>query len=270
MNDNTNEKIHTGIETEITSAEKDAVQEAFDSIEPAEGAKARMYANILHKASAESERAQVTASTQEPEKTSSSPISIASSDAPVTRRRSTKAPLLRVTRWALPIAACLVLLVFGAIKMSGHKPVDIIDTQGGDPTNSPIAGGAQQPAPITGYGSSDELKKATGLYVQAPEGTEEVLYCSVGTDIAEVSFTVSGKQYTLRASKRDDDFSGLFGEEINHTVADKENGAVLTALRDEGITLNKIEWKAGDTNYVLMNTDGAGLNGIMNVYKMVK
>ena len=111
MNDNTNEKFHTGIETEITSAEKNAVQEAFDSIEPAEGAKARMYANILHKASAESERAQVTASTQEPEKASSSPISIASSDAPVTRRRSTKAPLLRLTRWALPMAACLVLLV---------------------------------------------------------------------------------------------------------------------------------------------------------------
>ena len=253
MNDNTKDKIHTEIDTEITAEERAAVQETLDSIEPAEGAKERMYANILRKASAQE-----------------TPIQEAAANASVNRKRSGKVTLLRLTRWALPVAACLVLLIVGAIKLSGHKPSDIIDTQGGDPTDSAFAGGAQQPSGITEYGSSEALKKATGLEVLAPQGSEEVLYCSVGTDIAEVSFTVSGKQYTLRASKRDDDFSGLYGEEINHTVADKENGAVLTALRDEGVTFNKIEWKAGDTNYVLMNTDGAGLNGIMAVYKMVK
>ncbi len=230
--------------TDNAGSERDGalIRDAFDSIEPREGAKSRMLANILEKAAAQEKPAE----------------------------KNTRKPLLSritlITRWALPVAACLAIVVLVALK-SRILPG----------TGTPVptgTGGTLSPIPDTNpfkeYPSSEALRAATGLTISAPQGSEDILYASVWDNIAEVSFTIDEKQYVLRASKLSDDFSGLYGMEISSETADTENGAKLVLLRDEGIDFLKIVWAKDGVNYVLMNTDGADRDALLAIYRSLK
>ena len=175
--------------TDNAGSERDEalVRDAFDSIEPREGAKSRMLANILEKAAAQ-------------EKASDSTV-----------RKPLVSRISRITRWALPIAAGLIIAVvvaFGPRIFSG-KDAPVPTGTGG--TLSPVP----DINPFTEYPSSEALRAATGLTITAPQGSEDILYASVRDNIAEVSFTIGEKQYVLRASKLSEDFSGLYGMEVS-------------------------------------------------------
>ncbi|MBR5712197.1 MAG: hypothetical protein IKX54_01245 [Lachnospiraceae bacterium] len=233
--------------------EKLTIQNAIDSIEPKDGAKERMLENIRRKAS------------QASQNTAASVPAAAGDESALLRIR-------RLARWALPVAACLTIIVVAAVKL-GKRPTD-------EPTpvvpTGVVAGGGDDatptmlPNPITQYDSAAELAAATGLTVDAPQGSTDVMYCSIGRDIAEVSFTVSDKQYTLRASKRTDDFSGLYGTLVSDEPLDRENGAALSEIADGSNIFRRARWIDGGICHILINTDGASKVAFIDVYKSVK
>ena len=53
---------------------------------------------------------------------------------------------------------------------------------------------------------------ALGLTLDAPSGAKDVRYSIISGKIAQVNFTVDGHEYTLRASNKETDFSGLYGD----------------------------------------------------------
>ncbi|MBR6019011.1 MAG: hypothetical protein IK055_02195 [Lachnospiraceae bacterium] len=236
------------------------IREALDSIEPEEGARDRMLANILRKAQEEKTNASAVTTGAEEIMTRTSKIS-------------------RLARWALPVAACLTIVILAAIKLNGagKKPATTPTTtvtpytagNENDPTGT---AGSSYPDSLTTYESAAELKAATGFGIDAPQGSEDVIYASFGTEIAEVSFTVDSKQFALRASRRKDDFSGLSGEVFSSAMLDGATDATMYVVRDGNTDFYKAVWNDPNDNdvcYILTNADSAGLQAMMNVFRSV-
>lgn len=207
------------------------IEKAVESIEPRDGAKERMLANIKRKAAGQN---------LETSKAKKKALSFA-----------------EITKWALPIAACLVIAVVG-IKVipqfaAPEEPSDVLAS-----------------SPFVTVSSADEFEKQLEIAIDAPEGASGIEYAIIDGNIAEVYFSYGEKTYSLRASEQSGDFSGLNGVEAATEQLDSANNAVLTTIRSGDQTFLKLTWTDGKVNYHLSNTDGGSEDEIKEIYGLVK
>ena len=221
--------------------EKYSIKKAIETIEPNETTKARMFANIQRKAAEETEQ---------------------NKPAKVLRFNA-------MMKWAIPVAACLVLVVAGVLAMPylmGGRKAASFDAMPMDPGES-----AQIANPWISVENSKSLQEITGLEVEAPAAADGIAYNAMGDEIADVTFTIDGHEYTLRASKSTDDFSGLYGEYASETqIASDEGNADMISMKSGDETYRKLSWSRDDTNYILINTDGASEEEFLKVYESLK
>ena len=208
------------------------IKNALDSVEPTDGAKERMYRNIMKKAEQQKSK------TEEPAK---------------------KPKAIRyITRYALPIAACFCLLVLAVTRFLPAKAPT-------EPSENDVLGGN----PFVEVQSADDFK-SLAITLDAPDGAKEVSYAIIDGQIADVSFTLGKKSFTVRASAQEGDFSGLSGEVISTETVDAKTNAVLTAVKTDIETYQKITWTNGKINYCLFGTDGADKQQTTAVYEAIK
>ena len=207
------------------------IKESIDAIEPEAGAKERMYQNIMKKAQ---------------------------QAAPVEKPAEPKKKPIKFVRYALPIAACLCLVVIGVAKLlPGNTPVQ--------PDESYVQGGN----PFVEVESADDFK-ALSITLDAPDGAEDVSYAIIDGEIAEVRFTLKGKSYMARASAQEGDFSGLNGTESDAETVDAKTNAVRVSVDVGTGVYQKISWTNGKINCCLYGTDGADKDQVLAAYEALK
>lgn len=120
--------------------------------------------------------------------------------------------------------------------------------------------------PVVLYASAKDVKKATGIMIDAPEGATDISYSVIAEVLANVDFTFDGVEYTFRAEKTGDDISGLYGEKRNEHPLDKNKNAVYCEVVSGAETFRKITEKVGDTTYVLLNVSGSDEKTISDIF----
>lgn len=87
--------------------------------------------------------------------------------------------------------------------------------EGQQPQDEPIA---QIPNPVVEV-DGPEAFESLGFSVDAPEGAENVRYSIIADQLAQVNFTLAGREYTYRAADTEDDITGVYEtfdtEELN-------------------------------------------------------
>ena len=206
------------------------IKDAIDAIQPENGAKERMYQNIMKKAEQQAEKA--------PDRPKKRPV--------------------RLIRYALPIAACFCLLVIGL----AHFIPSITPTQPDDEF-------VQIGNPFTEVENADAFK-ALSITLDAPADAQNTSYAIIDGNMAEVRFELDGKSYLARASAQEGDFSELNGNESSPETIDAKNNAVLTTVRIDTSDYQKITWTNGKINYCLYGTDGADKAQVISAYEALK
>lgn len=199
------------------------LKKAFDEIEPEAGAQERMYANILKKAAAQKENQAFAEEKAE------------RNDAPQKRRP------IPLWRWG-SLAACFAIVA--AVSLTVPK---LFAPAEQDPP--PMMAGS----PIQDVSGAQDFEKL-GFTIDAPNGAEHISYCILDGEIAQVSFSLEGYQYTCRAAKLDGDFSGANGEAAGSVSLDAEYDAVLDCLSPD---MWRAHWVKDSVSYYLTNFDGA-------------
>lgn len=211
------------------------IRETIDRIEPSDGARERMLANIRQKAAAQ--------------------------ETPAQPEAGKVLPFRRAAKWALPLAACFAITVIGVIVM----PKLFHTTEPVDPGPE-----VQVVNPFVPVEDAAAFERELGITIDAPESAENVSYTIIDGRIADIDFTESGHKYDLRASMEDGDFSGLLGVTANTEQIDAAADAVLTVIRIDDELCTKITWTDGRVTYILSNTDGASEAEIKTIYKKLK
>ena len=160
------------------------VKKAFNAIEPEDGTRERMYANILKKAAAQRAAA--------PEENADAPAA-ESNASPKTVPLPARRPTPRWKRYSA-MAACLALVT--TLTIGFLHPFFAGDSEGNEP---PVLGGS----PFEDVQSAADLEEKLGFVIDAPEGAENVTYCIYDGEIACVDFTLDGHEYTYEAAKLD-------------------------------------------------------------------
>ena len=206
------------------------IKESIAAIEPEAGAKERMYQNIMKKAQ---------------------------QAAPVKNPARSKKKTVPFVRYALPIAACLCLVVGAAKFLPGRAP------------ENPGTGNVQIANPFVEVESAEAFQ-ALSITLDAPDGAQDVTYAVIDGEIAEIQFVLDGKSYLARASAQEGDFSGLNGEESDAETVDAKTNAVLVGV-DVGTGIyQKITWTNGKISYCLYGTDGADRDQVLSAYEALK
>ena len=205
------------------------IKESIDAIEPEAGAKERMYQNIMKKA-------QQAAPVEKPAEPTKKPIPF--------------------VRYALPIAACLCLVILSLTHFLSSPTA---------PPDEIVLGGN----PFAEVESADDFK-ALSITLDAPADAQEVSYAIIDGKIAEVGFALDGKSYIARASAQEGDFSGLNGTESEAETVDAKTNAVLVSVDADTDIYQKITWTNGKINYCLYGTDGADRAQVLAVYEALK
>lgn len=210
---------------------EEKIKESLDAVTPSVDAKERMYRNILKKAQAQAEP---------------SPV-------PTAQKMKTA----KFMRYALPVAACICLLVIGATRfLPDNRPMQ--------PDNF-VEGGN----PFVEVENADAFG-ALAIKLDAPVGAREVSYAIIDGEIAEIQFELDGKHFLARASAQEGDFSGLIGEELSLETVDAKNNAVLIEVETNVATHYKIVWTNGKIRYCLFGTDGASPEQVQAAYDALK
>ena len=204
------------------------IQDAINSVEPEAGAKERMYQNILKKAQQQS----------------------APAEAPVEKK---KKPIPFV-RYALPIAACLCLIIFGATRLI--------------PWSTPGGNDVQIANPFAEVDSAENFK-SIAISLDAPDDAENVRYAIIDNEIADVQFELGGAGFTARASVQSGDFSGLNGSEEELETIDAAYNAVLSVVHIDSEDIYKVTWTSGKANYCLCAASGVGPEQIKSAYEAI-
>lgn len=208
------------------------MKKAFDAVEPENGAKERMYANVLKKAEAQKV-------VQFPE---SAPAEEKSAP-----KKHHSAPVWQ--RWG-SLAACLALVA--AIGLALPKL-----TQRAEPDDPPVMVGA----PFEDVQSASDFEKL-GFTIDAPANAENVTYCIYDGQIARVDFTLSGHEYTYEAAQIDGNFSRAEGDAVGSVSLNAKYNAVLDKLPPDSW---RAHWSRDTVSYYLTNFDGAGEEEITNL-----
>ena len=236
----------------MSEQSNDRIRAAVDQIEPADGARDRMLVHIQAKA----------------EKTKSEVRIMESS-------KKKPSSFANIAKWALPIAACLTVVIVGAVMIMNHSKQNNQKT----PNESTLQTAKDQQDdentmvvnPYQEVDGPEAFEKDLGFRIDAPEGAGYVLYIIIAPEhIADVRFTLEGHEYTLRGCKVNDDISGLYGDVKKTEELGDDRNAVLTVLGSGDESYLKISWKSDGVNYELMNTDGASEEEIESVYGLIK
>ena len=219
------------------------VKKAFNAIEPEDGTRERMYANILKKAAAQRAAA--------PEENADAPAA-ESNASPKTVPLPARRPTPRWKRYSA-MAACLALVT--TLTIGFLHPFFAGDSEGNEP---PVLGGS----PFEDVQSAADLEEKLGFVIDAPEGAENVTYCIYDGEIACVDFTLDGHEYTYEASKLDGNFSRADGEAVGSTALNAEYGATLDRA---SLDTWRTHWNRDDVSYYLMNFDGAEESAITEI-----
>ena len=129
--------------------------------------------------------------------------------------------------------------------------------------------------PVTTCASADELTKATGISIDAPEGATDVTYSYIsdadddGTEyIAQVDFTLDGNTYNYRCESTDE--RSIFDTETqnNQNASEAElqdmmndaieDGAELAGLYDKFGASASVDLEAGPEAIVAFNEGKSG------------
>ena len=159
----------------------------------------------------------------------------------------------------ITVIALLFALTFSLAACGGsrtaEKPADATD-----PANVT----AQIPNPVVDVDSAEAFKEL-GITLEAPENAQDVFYSIISGSIAQIQFTSDGAAYNLRASKTEDDISGVYGS-LKETK-ELKGGAMMDELTDGETVYHVIRWAADGVNYSLTNTDGASSDAALAVYE---
>lgn len=218
------------------------VKKAFDAIEPEDGTRERMYANILKKAAAQRAAA--------PEENADAPAA-ESNASPKTVPLPAHRPTPRWKRYSA-MAACLALVT--TLTIGFLHPFFAGDSEGNEP---PVLGGS----PFEDVQSAEEFGPL-GFSIDAPAGAENVTYCIYDGAIARVDFTLSGHDYTYEAAKLDGNFSRADGEAVGSTALNAEYGATLDRVSPDTW---RAHWSRDGVSCYLTNFDGAEESAITEV-----
>ena len=221
------------INEEAEKETKAAVVSAIDGIAPQAGAKERIYQSILKKSEAEKAEKAV---------------------------KKKKAAYFM--RYALPIAACICLVIVGTARLNLGKTPVVTDE------------GMLATVPFTAVESADDFAEI-GIELDAPEGAEDIFYSIIDGKIASVTFTYEEKSYEVRASEQSGDFSGIVteGSEISDGESiDAKSGAVLYKITSGDDEYTLIAWSDGRVNYRLFGvipSEKVGGDEIAEVYRLI-
>ena len=219
------------------------VKKAFNAIEPEDGTRERMYANILKKAAAQRAAA--------PEENADAPAA-ESNASPKTVPLPARRPTPRWKRYSA-MAACLALVT--TLTIGFLHPFFAGDSEGNAP---PVLGGS----PFGDVQSAADFEEKLGFVIDAPEGAENVTYCIYDGEIARVDFTLDGRGYTYEAAKLDGNFSRADGEAVGSTALNAEYGATLDRV---SLDTWRTHWNRDDVSYYLTNFDGAEESAITEI-----
>ena len=219
------------------------VKKAFNAIEPEDGTRERMYANILKKAAAQRAAA--------PEENADAPAA-ESNASPKTVPLPARRPTPRWKRYSA-MAACLALVT--TLTIGFLHPFFAGDSEGNEP---PVLGGS----PFGDVQSAADFEEKLGFVIDAPEGAENVTYCIYDGEIARVDFTLDGRGYTYEAAKLDGNFSRADGEAVGSTALNAEYGATLDRVP---LDTWRAHWNRDDVSYYLTNFDGAEESAITEI-----
>ena len=219
------------------------VKKAFNAIEPEDGTRERMYANILKKAAAQRAAA--------PEENADAPAA-ESNASPKTVPLPARRPTPRWKRYSA-MAACLALVT--TLTIGFLHPFFAGDSEGNEP---PVLGGS----PFEDVQSAADFEEKLGFVIDAPEGAENVTYCIYDGEIARVDFTLDGRGYTYEAAKLDGNFSRADGEAVGRTALNAEYGATLDRV---SLDTWRAHWNRDDVSYYLTNFDGAEESAITEI-----
>ena len=219
------------------------VKKAFNAIEPEDGTRERMYANILKKAAAQRAAA--------PEENADAPAA-ESNASPKTVPLPARRPTPRWKRYSA-MAACLALVT--TLTIGFLHPFFAGDSEGNEP---PVLGGS----PFGDVQSAADFEEKLGFVIDAPEGAENVTYCIYDGEIARVDFTLDGRGYTYEAAKLDGNFSRADGEAVGSTALNAEYGATLDRV---SLDTWRAHWNRDDVSYYLTNVDGAEESAITEI-----
>lgn len=219
------------------------VKKAFNAIEPEDGTRERMYANILKKAAAQRAAA--------PEENADAPAA-ESNASPKTVPLPARRPTPRWKRYSA-MAACLALVT--TLTIGFLHPFFAGDSEGNEP---PVLGGSL----FGDVQSAADFEEKLGFVIDAPEGAENVTYCIYDGEIARVDFTLDGRGYTYEAAKLDGNFSRADGEAVGSTALNAEYGATLDRV---SLDTWRAHWNRDDVSYYLTNFDGAEESAITEI-----
>ena len=222
------------------------IKRAFDKIDPESGAQERMYANILKKAAAQKAAApEEKTDTPAPESDASAAV------VPLPTRRPT--PMWK--RYSA-MAACLALVV--TVTLGFLSPFLSRNSEANEP---PVMVGS----PFEDVQSAEDFE-TLGFVIDAPEGAEDVAYCIMDGEIAQVDFTLDGHSYLYRAAKLDGDFSGINSEAVGSALLNAEYDATLDRLSPDTW---RAHWSKDGVSYYLTNSDGTEEAAITDVADML-
>lgn len=212
----------------------DDVKESIEGITPRDGGKERMYDNILRKAEKE---------------------------------RRYRGRMDGVLRYAMPVAACLCVVIAGAVyginknNNAGLGDAGTLNATSEQNIGDEIVMGGNPFADVDGADAFWEL----GINLDAPSGAENISYSIIDGEIAHISFELDGHEYILRASYQSGDFTGIYGEEMSAEIIDAKSSACLYVIEDRDKNYIKVHWSDGKINYYLANTDGADEEAVKNI-----
>ena len=123
------------------------------------------------------------------------------------------------------------------------------------PSESENAGGnVQIPNPVVGVDGASDFE-ALGVAIDAPRGASDAAYSIIGGELAQITFTLDGVEYTYRAQKTDGDISGLYVEFEDEAVqvdADFDNGGVSIGIKSvKGSDAKLASWSIDGTAFAL-------------------
>ena len=143
----------------------------------------------------------------------------------------------RAMRYALPLAACFCIMLFGSVFIFG----------GNDTPDGPIVHRGNPIGIMVGPSGFE----AMGISAKAPDCAENVEYSVIDEKIAAIAFDVDGKTFYLRASNQSGDFSGVNGKVLFTESFYSQKDGVLYTLQSATGVIFKAHWTDGKTNFYL-------------------
>ena len=208
----------------MPNREDELLREAIDGIEPSEGAKERMLANIKRKAASAANETEPVRAEQQP---ASEPA----------EEKSGKKSFSRIIRLWIPVAAAVIVLILGwgfyrnRIKPKANDDRDI--TAGSDQKERKDLSTLKEEA-----STEEVVRSLLGEFPKAPAGVSEVRYFRFAAEAGGMEFSLNGHRFRL-------------------TVMGAETaGKYFVPAADNEL---RESWERDGTEYVLVNMDNVDM-----------